>query len=71
MAIGGGLIALARARKASITATVTRADGRVEELGTIAYWHRNPLLRWPVNIYIWLKAQLRLAREEIKKRNAI
>jgi hypothetical protein len=71
MAIGGGLLALARARKASITATVTRADGRVEELGTIAYWHRNPLLRWPVNIYIWLKAQLRLAREEIKKRNAI
>lgn len=70
MAIGGGLLALARARKASITAVVTRADGSVEDLGTIAYWHRNPLKRWPVNAWIWLKAQLRLAREEFKKRNA-
>jgi hypothetical protein len=32
--------------EASIEATITRADGRVEKLGTIAYWNRNPLRRW-------------------------
>jgi hypothetical protein len=24
---------------------IIRADGTVEELGTLAYWHRNPLRR--------------------------
>ena len=33
------------ARKASIEAVITRADGRIERLGTIAYWHKNPLKR--------------------------
>ena len=31
--------------EASIEATITRADGRVEKLGTIAYWSANPLKR--------------------------
>lgn len=30
-------------RSAEISAVVIRADGRREELGTIAYYHRNPL----------------------------
>lgn len=30
----------------SIEAVVIRKDGTREELGTIAYWHRNPLRRW-------------------------
>ena len=34
------------AREASVEAVITRADGRVEKLGTIAYWHKNPLRRW-------------------------
>lgn len=29
----------------SIEATVTRTNGRVEDLGTITYWHKNPLKR--------------------------
>lgn len=29
----------------SVSAVITRADGRVEDLGEIAYWHRNPLKR--------------------------
>lgn len=29
----------------SIEATVTRANGTVEHLGTISYWHKNPLKR--------------------------
>lgn len=28
-----------------LSAVVTRADGRVEVLGDLAYWHRNPLRR--------------------------
>jgi hypothetical protein len=30
---------------AEIDAVVIRADGRVEHLGAIAYYHRNPLRR--------------------------
>jgi hypothetical protein len=28
-----------------MVAVITRADGRVEHLGSIAYWHRNPFIR--------------------------
>lgn len=37
-----------KGRVQSITweAVVTRADGTVEDLGRIAYYHRNPLKRW-------------------------
>ena len=30
----------------SLSARVIRADGRVEELGEVAYWHRNPFKRF-------------------------
>ena len=33
-------------RSNSVEAVITRADGRVERLGVIAYWHANPLRRW-------------------------
>lgn len=33
------------AREMSISAVVTRADGRVENLGTVTYWHKNPFKR--------------------------
>lgn len=29
----------------TIRAVITRADGRVEDLGVISYWHKNPLRR--------------------------
>lgn len=32
-------------RQASIDAIIIRADGTRENLGTIAYYHRNPLMR--------------------------
>jgi hypothetical protein len=28
-----------------ITAVITRADGTVEDLGTVSYWHKNPFRR--------------------------
>lgn len=33
------------ARRMAIEATVIRADGTVEPLGVVHYWHRNPLIR--------------------------
>lgn len=35
----------ARMREASISAVVIRADGRVEDLGVVSYWHKSPLRR--------------------------
>lgn len=34
------------AKSASIDAVITRADGRIENLGQIAYTHVNPFKRW-------------------------
>lgn len=33
------------ASQITVEARVIRADGTVEDLGQIAYWHRNPLKR--------------------------
>lgn len=38
------------ASAATISATIKRADGTIEELGVIAYWHQNPLRRWVYRI---------------------
>lgn len=32
-------------REATIEAKVIRADGRVEDLGVVSYYHKNPLKR--------------------------
>jgi hypothetical protein len=59
MAIQGGMLTNAKARESRITAVITRADGRVEDLGTIAYWHRNPLRRLWGNLLIKLRERAR------------
>lgn len=53
--MGGTVLTRSKARQSEITAVITRADGRVENLGRIAYWHRNPLRRWWGNFIIWLR----------------
>lgn len=45
----------AQARSAAITAVITRADGRVERLGLISFYHRNPVINAAVNAYIRIK----------------
>lgn len=45
----------ARAKKTSLSAVITRADGRVENLGMIAFRHKNPLIHYPVNWWIKFK----------------
>lgn len=41
---GPGLAEL-NVKEMAISAVVHRADGRVEDLGVISYYHRNPLRR--------------------------
>lgn len=43
-----------KAKHASIEAVVIRADGAVERLGTVSYWHRNPLKRIAWRVRRWL-----------------
>ncbi len=59
MGIRGGLLTHVKPREVRIEAVVTRADGRVERLGAVAYYHRNPLRRAAGNLVIWLKRKVR------------
>jgi hypothetical protein len=34
------------AKEIMFSAVITRADGTVENLGVISYYHKNPLKRW-------------------------
>lgn len=43
-----GIITRGGVRESSISAVITRADGTREDLGVIAYHHRNPFKR-----FIW------------------
>lgn len=47
-----------QAKSSSISAVITRADGSIENLGMIAYWHKNPLKRWVVNCCIKIKERM-------------
>jgi hypothetical protein len=48
------MIVPSNAKEAQITATITRADGTVERLGVVSYWHKNPLKRIFWSIKKWL-----------------
>lgn len=36
---------LSQAKKVTLEATIIRADGRIEPLGVVSAWHRNPFIR--------------------------
>ena len=44
------MVAPAGVRSASISVKVIRADGRVEDHGTVAFFHKNPLYRWAYRV---------------------
>lgn len=48
-------VARSDAKELQLIATITRADGTVEELGVIDYWHKNPFKRLLWRIKKWLK----------------
>lgn len=49
------------AKEIQLVATITRADGTVEELGVIDYYHQNPIKIIIWRIKKWLHYQLILA----------
>jgi hypothetical protein len=56
MGIRGPILAKGKAREATLEAVITRADGTVERLGVVSYWHRNPLKRWAWRLYqLWMR----------------
>lgn len=42
-------------RESSISAVVTRADGTVEDLGIVSYWHKSPIKRLAWRVRQWLQ----------------
>lgn len=50
-----GLAAQGKPIMIAIEAVVTRADGTVEDLGTVSYWHVNPMRRliWTLRRYLY------------------
>ena len=49
-------VANINAKEIQLSAVVIRADGTVEELGVIDYWHRNPIKRFIWRIKKWLRS---------------
>jgi hypothetical protein len=47
-------IANSKVKQMELSARIVRADGTIEELGTIQYWHQNPLKRIIWRIKQWL-----------------
>lgn len=47
-------VAQSNAKELQLVATIRRADGTVEELGVIDYWHKNPIKRIIWRIKKWL-----------------
>ena len=44
------------AKEIQLVATITRADGTVEELGVIDYYHRNPIKMLIWRFTKWLRS---------------
>ena len=42
------------AKEAQISVVITRANGTVEHLGVVSYWHKNPIKRIFWSIKKWL-----------------
>jgi len=47
-------VAQSNAKELQLVATIRRADGTIEELGVIDYWHKNPIKRIIWRIKKWL-----------------
>lgn len=58
MGVGGSILTIARPREVKITAVVTRANGRIEDYGTVAYYHRSAFRRIATNALILLRRKV-------------
>lgn len=48
-------------KSAEILMTIIRADGTVEEIGSVAYYHKNPLKRLHHRLFVKPKVEKRIA----------
>lgn len=48
-------VAESKAKEIQLEAVITRADGTIFNLGTIDYWHQDPIKRIIWKICQWLK----------------
>jgi hypothetical protein len=48
------IIVPSNAKETQISVVITRADGTVEHLGVVSYWHKNPIKRILWRIKSWL-----------------
>jgi hypothetical protein len=48
------IISDAKVKQMELSAVIIRADGSTQDLGTIQYWHKNPLKRLIWRIKKWL-----------------
>lgn len=47
-------VATSNAKELQLEAVIIRADGTIERLGVIDYWHKNPIKRLIWRIKKWL-----------------
>lgn len=52
-------------KESELLAVVIRADGSREDLGRIAYYHRNPLRRWSWHIKKGVKTWLHRCKTQV------
>ncbi|HEY8745945.1 MAG TPA: hypothetical protein VIU62_22890 [Chloroflexota bacterium] len=63
------LAAQSKVKQSTLAIVVTRADGRVEDFGTVAYWHRDPMKR-----ILWeacKQANIRIAEADILRYSSL
>ena len=53
------------AKSVELSAVITRANGDKLDLGTLDYWHKNPIRRWAWAIKNWFRVKLKL-RPDLK-----
>jgi hypothetical protein len=49
-------------KQMDISIVIVRADGTIEDLGQVQYWHKNPIKRITWRIKKWLQSSLMRAK---------
>lgn len=56
-----GTFSSMKLKSASVSITVHRhATGKDDNIGIVSFYHRNPLIHYPMNFIIWLRGLMRL-----------
>lgn len=56
-----GTFTSTKLKSASVSAVIHRhATGLDEDIGIVSYYHRNPFIHYPMNLFIWLRGLKRV-----------